>query len=85
MSHTRRVAKKFWLWGQGNIIILIYNSRKIQSMTYTHIYIYICLLALVLEKKTLNLTKIRIRLKEIIFIEIKYNKVTVSNHKINSS
>ena len=83
MSHTRGVAKKFWLWGQGNIIILIYNSRKIQSMTYTHIYI--CLLALVLEKKTLNLTKIRIRLKEIIFIEIKYNKVTVSNHKINSS
>ena len=38
--------------GRGNMIILICNSRKIQSMTYIHIYI--CLLALVLEKKNIK-------------------------------
>ena len=37
------------------------------------------------RKKTLNLTKTRLHLQEIIFIEIKYNKVTISNHKLNSS
>ena len=70
--------------GRGNIIILICNLRKIQSMTYIHIYIYTCLPALVLEKN-INLTKIRLHLQEIIFIEIKYNKITISNYKINSS
>ena len=55
-------------------------------MTYVHTYIHTCLPRLVLEKKkTLNLTRTRIHLQEIIFIEIKYNKVTISNHKINSN
>ena len=67
----------------GNTIVLICNSRKIQSDIYTYMHAY--LLALVLgKKKTLNLTKIRLHLQEIMFIEIKYNKVTTSNQKINS-
>ena len=37
------------------------------------------------KKKTLNLTKIRLHLQEIVFIEIKYNKVIISNHKVFSS
>ena len=49
-------------------------------------YIHICHPTLVLEKeKTLNLTKIRLHLQEIISREIIYNKVTISNHKINSN
>ena len=30
-------------------------------------------------------TQTRVHLQEIIFIVIKYNKVTISNHKINSN
>ena len=62
-------AKNFWLRGRDNIIILICNSRKIQSMIYIHIYMSSCISFR--KKKTLNLTKIRLHLQEIRFIEIK--------------
>ena len=51
-------------------------------MTYIDIYMSFCIS---FRKKKNNVTKIRLHLQEIIFIEIKYNKVTISNYKINCS
>ena len=50
-------------------------------MIYIRIYMFSCIS---FRKKKLNLTKSKLYLKIIIFIEIKYNKVTISHYKINS-
>ena len=42
-SLSRAEPEIFGWGGRGNIIILICNSRKIQSMTYIHIYISSCI------------------------------------------
>ena len=79
---SRGVARNFWLGGTE--VILSYWFAIQEKYKVWHIYIYTCLPALVLVKN-LNLTKTRLHLQEIIFIEIKYNKVTINNYKINSS